>query len=229
MTYSPAPPRVFTPPAPGGEGYEPPGSSRRSLNSIAVPPNVAQIERVMTMLRTTLTGLTPALDAALAALPASALELAATSLAANTKATYAPALERLDTWLEGRPVDDTLLAAYLAHLVDQGCSRTVASEIVAAARLRARIAGTECPAGPATSYVLAGLGRRQPRGIGWEDLAPAVPRIEGDRFTGVRDAAIIVLGTDVDLSPSEVIALDVEDLVIGQDGTGGANNPALAE
>ena len=174
----------------------------------------------MTMLRTTLTGLTPALDAALAALPASALELAATSLAANTKAAYAPALEGLDTWLEGRPVDDTLLAAYLAHLVDQGCSRTVASEIVAAARLRARIAGTECPAGPDTSYVLAGLGRRQPRGIGWEDLAAAVPRIEDDRLTGARDAAIIVLGTDVDLSPSEVIALDVEDLVIGQDGTG---------
>ena len=172
------------------------------------------------MLRTTLTGLTPALDAALASLPATALERAATVLAANTKDGYGSALAGLDTWLADRSLDDTLLAAYLAHLVDQGCSRTAASEIVAAARLRARIAGTECPAGPATSYVLAGLGRRQPRGIGWKDLAPAVPRIEGDRLTGARDAAIIVLGTDVDLSPSEVIALDVEDLAIGQDASG---------
>ena len=172
------------------------------------------------MLRTTLTGLTPALDAALAALPASALEQAATSLAANTKAAYGPALAGLDTWLEGRPLDDTLLAAYLAHLVDQGCSRTAASEVVAAARLRARMAGTECPAGPATSYVLAGLGRRQPRGIGWEDLAAAVPRIEDDRLTGARDAAIIAVGSEVDLTVSEMIALNVEDLTISDDGTG---------
>lgn len=172
------------------------------------------------MLRTTLTGLTPALDAALSALPASALEQAATALAANTKERFGPALAGLDEWLEGRPPDDNLLADYLTHLDDDGCSHQAASEVVGAARLRAKLAGTDCPAGPATSYVLAGLGRRQPRGIGWKDLAPAVPRIEGDRLTGARDAAIIVLGTDVDLSPSEVIALDVEDLAIGQDASG---------
>ena len=75
------------------------------------------------MLSRTLAGLTPAMDAALAALPASALERPATALTAATRKGYRPALAGLDAWLDVRPLDDTLLAAYLTQLVNGGCSR----------------------------------------------------------------------------------------------------------
>ena len=71
-------------------------------------------------------------------------------------------------------------------LDDNGGSHWAASEVVAAALLSAKFAGTECPAGPTTSYVLAGVGRGQTEGLGWKDNAAAVPRIETDRVTGPR-------------------------------------------
>lgn len=172
------------------------------------------------MLRRTLTGLTPALDAALDSLPASALERAATELVATSRTSFGPALERLDAWLEGRPIDDALLASFVEELVEKGCSHRAASEVVAAARLRARFAGTECPAGPATSGILARADprrRSQRAGIGWQDLTRAVSRIEKESLTGARDATIIVVGSDADLSVNEMIALDVEDLIPGNE------------
>ena len=93
------------------------------------------------MLRTTLTGLTPALDAALAALPAAALEHVATELVGAAKRSFGPALAQLDAWLAERPLDDNLLTAFVAARIEKACSHHAASEVVAAARLRARLAG----------------------------------------------------------------------------------------
>ena len=61
-------------------------------------------------------------------------------------------------------------------------------------------------------------GERAPEGIEWKDLASAVPRIEGESLSGCRDAAIIALGCEADLSAAEMTALDVEDLFRGDDG-----------
>ena len=174
------------------------------------------------MLRRTLAGLSPAIDAALAALPTPALERVATALVAATRHGYGPALAELDAWLDGRPLHDALLGAYVAQLVAGGCSHGAAVKVVAAARLRARLAGTECPVGPAASEVLAGFrrgGRAHPEGIDWKDLEAAVPRIEGDGPSGARDAAIIAIGSEAHLTVSEVIDLNVEDVVIEDDGT----------
>ena len=69
-------------------------------------------------------------------------------------------LGRLDAWLAGRDLDDGRLAAYLTELFEAGRAASIAAMAVAAARLRAKLAGDPDPAGPATGRVLAGFRRR---------------------------------------------------------------------
>ena len=96
----------------------------------------------------------------LAALPSSARRLAQASVSPHTRRAYAGALRRLDAWLAGRELDDGRLAAYLAELFEAGRAASSAAMAVAAARLRAKLAGDPDPAGPATGRVLAGFRRR---------------------------------------------------------------------
>ena len=49
---------------------------------------------------------------------ATARRLVNASVSANTRRAYASALGQLDAWLDGRPLDDAALAAYLAQLHD---------------------------------------------------------------------------------------------------------------
>ena len=95
--------------------------------------------------------------------PPTARRLAAASLAPNTRRAYSGALRRLDAWLDGRPLEDASLAAYLAELHDQGRAPASASTAVAAACFRARLAHEPSPAGERTARVLAGADRRRPR------------------------------------------------------------------
>ena len=95
----------------------------------------------------------------LAALSSSARRLAQASVSPHTRRAYAGALQRLDAWLAGRELDDGRLAAYLAELFEAGRAASSAAMAVAAARLRAKLAGDPDPAGPATGRVLAGFRR----------------------------------------------------------------------
>ncbi len=65
---------------------------------------------------------------------ATARRLVETSISANTHRGCAGALQRLDTWLDGRPPEDASLAVYVAELHDAGCAPSSASMTVAAAR-----------------------------------------------------------------------------------------------
>ena len=140
-----------------------------------------------------MSALIPAPAAALATLPESARTLAAASLTTNTRRAYSGALARLDSFLAGRPLEDGALAAYLATLRDAGRAPAVAGQAVAAAKLRAKLAGQPSPAGPATDRVLAGFrreardrGRGQVAGIRWEqaDAIGAVAANWGARLPG---------------------------------------------
>ena len=84
-----------------------------------------------------------------------ARRLVEASVSPNTRRAYAGALRRLDAWLDGRPLHDVTLAAYLAELHDAGR----ASMAVAAACFRAKLAGQPTPAGERTARVLAGYRR----------------------------------------------------------------------
>ena len=109
---------------------------------------------------------------------ATARRLVEASISANTHRGYAGALRRLDAWLDGRPLEDPHLAAYLAELHDAGRAPSSASMTVAAARFRAKLAGQPSPADELTARVLAGYrrsadyrGRGQARPFGAADLA----------------------------------------------------------
>ena len=60
------------------------------------------------------------------------------------------ARRQLDAWLEGRPLDDASLAAYLGHLHEAGREPATAAMVVAAVKRSARDAGTAVPIGPLT-------------------------------------------------------------------------------
>ena len=153
----------------------------------------------------------------------------AASISTNTRRAYRTALARLDTWLAGRALDDSSLAAYLADIHDAGRSPATAAQVVAAVKFRAKLAGLASPLGPATDRVLAGLrregrgrGRGQVTGVSWAqaDAAAAVAANDGGSIAGLRDAAILALASDAMLRVSEVAALDVDDVRIEDDGTG---------
>ena len=111
--------------------------------------------------------------------PATARRLVEASVSPNTRRAYAGALRRLDAWLDGRPLHDVTLAAYLAELHDAGRASSSASMAVAAACFRAKLAGQPTPAGERTALVLAGYrrtaggdrGRGQAGPFGVSDMA----------------------------------------------------------
>ena len=88
-----------------------------------------------------------------------ARRLVEASVSPNTRRAYAGALRRLDAWLNGRPLHDVTLAAYLAELHDAGRASSSASMAVAAACFRAKLACQPTPAGERTARVLAGYRR----------------------------------------------------------------------
>ena len=72
----------------------------------------------------------------------------------HTRAAYGGALRRLTAWLDGRPLDDTNLAAYLDGLREAGRARATAAIVVAAVRRAALHAGRRQPDGPLTRQAM---------------------------------------------------------------------------
>ena len=77
----------------------------------------------------------------------------------HTRRAYAMARRQLDAWLEGRPLDDSSLAAYLGHLHEAGRAPASAAMVVATVKRSARDAGTAVPIGPLTRRALEGFRR----------------------------------------------------------------------
>ena len=172
--------------------------------------------------------------------PATARRLAEASVSPNTRRAYSGALRRLDAWLDGRPLEDATLAAYLAELHDQGRAPASASTAVAAACFRARLAGEPSPAGERTARVLGGYrrtagdrGRGQARPFGAADLVAVLatchrPRrrgrgVESDQVAlerGRLDAVIAGLLFMAGMRRSEVSALRWADVAAAADGDG---------
>ena len=120
-----------------------------------------------------------------------ARRLVEASVSPNTRRAYAGTLRRLDAWLDGRPLHDVTLAAYLAELHDAGRASSSASMAVAAACFRAKFAGQPTPAGERTARVLAGYrrtagerGRGQARPFGAADLAAVLATCHRPRRRG---------------------------------------------
>ena len=155
------------------------------------------------------------------------VDLIRESIAPNTRRAYCGALERLDAWLDGRALEDGTLAGWITDLHGRGLSPATASMGVAAARFRARMAGQENPAGPATLRTLTGIrrnpenrGRGQVAGVTWEEADAVVDRaMEEGTIQGLRDAAMIAVGSDALLRVSELVAINADDIERDPDGS----------
>ena len=167
-------------------------------------------------------------------------KLADASLSVNTRRAYAGALRRVDAWRGAAPVDDALLAAYLAHVFESGRAPATAALAVAAVRCRAKLAGQPDPAGEATARVLGGFrrtaadrGRGQAAPLRADGLAAILataerPRTDGrgvESHTtahrrGRLDAVIAGLLFMGGLRRSEVAAVRWADVTDARDGDG---------
>ncbi len=152
--------------------------------------------------------------------------LAAASLSPATRRSYEGAIRRLQAWLGERPLDDASLEAYIGQLYARGLSSASAASTLAALRAAARANGIELHL-PGSAAALAeyrrtssGRGRGQAAGIQWQqaDAIAAAAAADGT-LTGLRDAAIVAVMSDALLRVSELVVLQVADLVPANDGS----------
>ena len=85
---------------------------------------------------------------------------------------------RLEAWLDGQPLDDRTLAAYLDSLREAGRAQATAAIVVAAVRHAARDAGRSQPDGPLTRQTIESF-RRSRRSR--RSLSPPQPRARPHR------------------------------------------------
>ena len=89
----------------------------------------------------------------------------------HTRRAYAMARRQLDAWLEGRPLDDASLAAYLGHLHEAGRAPASAAMVVATVKRSAREAGTAVPIGALTRRAHEGFRRTDAAALSRRGLA----------------------------------------------------------
>lgn len=146
--------------------------------------------------------------------------LIAASVAQNTLKAYQHATIKIEEWLQGRRLDDHLLATYITQLFHRGKSPATISLVVAAVKWTVQTAGLPPVAGKITNKTLAGIrregkkrGRGQVDGLIWSDVERVCAYAEATgTIGGLRDSAMIRLMSDCLLRISEVVAVDIDDL-----------------
>ena len=149
-------------------------------------------------------------------------ELVKASIAPSTVKTYRLAMQQLEIWLDGRSLNDNLLANYITGLYQDGKSPSTISKIVAAVKWTAKNHGVGAKklSFEITERTLAGIrrkgkgrGRGQVDGITWEEVEQICALAEArETVAGLRDSALIRLMSDCLLRISEAVAADVEDI-----------------
>ena len=144
------------------------------------------------------------------------------SIAPSTVKTYRLAMQHLEIWLDGRSLNDNLLADYITALYQDGKSPSTISKIVAAVKwtVKNHSVGAKDLSFEITEKALAGIrrkgkdrGRGQVDGITWDEVERicALAEAEGT-VAGLRDSALIRLMSDCLLRISEAVAVDVADV-----------------
>ena len=146
----------------------------------------------------------------------------------NTHKAYGRAVERFAGFLEDREADDATAAAFLEAEAQRGLAPASLALASAAIGAAARAAGAADPRGALTPRTLGRLkrkcadrGRGQVAGFrrGSVTEAATLAAAEGT-LAGLRDAALLRLGSDGFLRISELAAVRVDDLEPGDGGSG---------
>lgn len=163
-----------------------------------------------------------------------AADLRRQSLAPATIRAYEDQLQRFSTWCRSRnlqpknPADqDEALSSWIAIRFKSGASPSTIAQGLAVVRFAARSSGAPDPVGPETAATMRGVRRAgwsrgigQVRGMTWaevESAASAAARSGG--VGGLRDAALLRLGSDGLLRVSELVAVNRADLEPAEDGS----------
>lgn len=154
-----------------------------------------------------------------------ARDLVEAGVAPRTRAAYALAWRRWRTWaasrgLPARPLDPELVALHLAELVQRGLSLSTIQLALAALNVAARTAGDVAPGDhQAVRAMLRGIRRRigvAPRGarhaLRLQELAALVAEIPPG-VLGDRDRALLLLGFAGAMRRSELVALQLGDVI----------------
>ena len=149
-------------------------------------------------------------------------ELVKASTAPSTVETYWRAMQQLEIWLDGRSLNDNLLADYITGLYQDGKAPSTIGKIVAAVKWTAKHhgAGKKNVLFEITEKTLAGIrrkgknrGRGQVDGLTWSEVDRVCALAEADNtVAGLRDSALIRLMSDCLLRISEAVAVNVEDV-----------------
>lgn len=126
--------------------------------------------------------------------------------------------------VESLPASIETAAAYLAFLADTGLKASTITRRAAAISYVHRLRGAEPPTNAEpVKAVLNGIRRRT--GVAVEQKAPATARALTrmlkripDTITGLRDRALLLLGFAAALRRSELVALNVADLTLSEEG-----------
>ena len=149
------------------------------------------------------------------------------SLSENTRLAYGQVLTKLESWLNGRELTDTLLSEYLTLCFEQGLAPPSIALVPAAIRFSVRLSGKDTPIGILTERTLAGIrregkhrGRGQVTGITFTETKFLVGLIAKNGVRGIRDAALFSLMSDCLLRISELVAVRPADIESVPDGSG---------
>ena len=151
----------------------------------------------------------------------------------NTLKAYEHAALKLEAWLEGRTLSDTLLAEYIRCLHAQGKSLATINLVVAAVKWMAAHHGLNNVVGDVTVQTVSsiragrkGHKRRQADPLRWDEVERVCTAAESSNTAaGSRDSAMISLMSDCLLRISEAVAVNVEHiqpdglLIGGSEGT----------
>ena len=138
----------------------------------------------------------------------------------NTLKAYEHATRKLEDWLDGRTLNDAVLAEYIRFLHTEGKSPATINLLLSAVKWMAEYHGIDNVAGPITKRIWSDIrgenrqgGRRRTDGLTWDEVE-RVCAVAGSSGTvaGLRDAAMISLMSDCLLRISEAVAVDVEDI-----------------
>ena len=138
----------------------------------------------------------------------------------NTLKAYEHATRKLEGWLDGRALNDVVLAEYIRFLHAKGKSPATINLLLSAVKWMAEYHGIEDVAGPITKRIWSDIrgenrqaGRRRVDGLTWEEVERVCTVAESsETAAGLRDAAMISLMSDCLLRISEAVAVDVEDI-----------------
>ena len=142
----------------------------------------------------------------------------------NTLKAYGHATRKLEDWLDGRTLNDAVLAEYIHFLHTKGKSPATINLLLSAVKWMAEYHGIEDVAGPITKRIWSDIrgenrqaGRRRADGLTWAEVERVCTVAESsETVAGLRDAAMISLMSDCLLRISEAVAVDVED--VGEEG-----------